>query len=165
LTLRKVTDYEHPPGRRIGSLALIRNTRDDVLMVKPTNEEGWILPGGCAHADEHAYEACVRRVREEVGLPVTPGRLLVVDYIPHDPEAKVPEAYDFVYDCGQAPDGVAITLGATAELSSWGFIPVHKLHDYALPEEEGRVRAAMAAREYRVLTYLVKGRQVGEARR
>ncbi|MEU1627030.1 NUDIX hydrolase [Streptomyces sp. NPDC020096] len=159
------TDFSNPPGRRIGALALIRNPAGNVLMVKPTYKKGWILPGGSAHPDEHAYEACAREVREETGLPLTPGRLLVVDYIPRDPHTKAAEGYSFVYDGGMAPEGIAITLpslgsGEDRELSSYEFVPVYDLHAYAMPHQERRVRAAVAALDSGALTYLVEGRQV-----
>ncbi|GAA1894926.1 NUDIX domain-containing protein [Streptantibioticus ferralitis] len=159
------TDLSNPPGRRIGALALIRNPAGNVLMVKPTYKEGWILPGGGAHPDEHAYEACAREVREETGLPLTPGRLLVVDYIPRNPHTKAAEGYSFVYDGGTAPEGIAITLsrpgsGEEPELSAYEFVPVYDLHAYAMPYQERRVRAAVTALDSGVLTYLVEGRQV-----
>lgn len=52
-------------------------------MVEPSYKDGCILPGGAAHGDEPAHEACAREVTEETGLAnFRPGRLLLVDYTP-----------------------------------------------------------------------------------
>jgi ADP-ribose pyrophosphatase YjhB (NUDIX family) len=159
------TDITNSPGRRIGALALIRNPAGAILMVKPTYKNGWIMPGGCARADEHAYAACARKVREETGLPLTPGRLLVVDYIPCTPQTGSAEGYDFVYDGGIAPEGIAITLPKAdadeqPELSAWEYLSLYDLHKYALPHHERRIRKALAALEDgRQPRFLVQGRE------
>jgi 8-oxo-dGTP diphosphatase len=46
----------------------------EVLVMERTHDpyEGhWVLPGGFVEREEHAREACVREVREEVGLAVS----------------------------------------------------------------------------------------------
>jgi 8-oxo-dGTP pyrophosphatase MutT (NUDIX family) len=143
------TDFANPAGRRIGGLALIRSESGAVLLVKPTYKGGWQLPGGGALPDEHAYAACAREVLEETGLPVTPGRLLLVDYVPRS-EGGSAEGYNFVYDGGVVPDGVDITLpdakpGEERELSDYDFVSPGSLGTFARPYQERRVKAALAA--------------------
>lgn len=58
----------------IAAIALIRDQRGQVLLVKQTGGPfagAWLLPGGRAGDDESAVHALVREVREETGLTLT----------------------------------------------------------------------------------------------
>ena len=161
------TDFTQPPGRRIGALALIRDKADAVLMVKPTYKDGWILPGGSALAGERPDEACVRTVGEETGLErFTPGRLLVIDYVPRRPETGSAEGYNLVFNGGVVPTGVDIRLpkaseGGQPDLSAYQFVRLDRLPEFAKPYQERRIRESVAVlRDGRAHTYLVEGRPV-----
>lgn len=58
------------PRKRFASAAMIFES-NRLLIVKTSYKEGWVLPGGGVDSDEGLYAACVREVREEVGLTVT----------------------------------------------------------------------------------------------
>ncbi|SCF49246.1 Protein-L-isoaspartate O-methyltransferase [Streptomyces sp. LcepLS] len=60
---------------------LIRDAHGRVLLVEPTYKDGWDLPGGMLEDEEPAH-AAVREVREELGIDVFAGRLLVEDTVP-----------------------------------------------------------------------------------
>jgi len=47
-------------------------------VVEPAYKDHWELPGGVVGAGESPYDAAAR----ELGLSVTLGRLLVVDWVP-----------------------------------------------------------------------------------
>ncbi|WP_169813104.1 NUDIX domain-containing protein [Nocardia jejuensis] len=53
-----------------------------VLLVEPTYKDHWELPGGVVEGGESPGAAAVREVREELGLDVPLGQLLVVDWVP-----------------------------------------------------------------------------------
>lgn len=58
----------------IASIALIRDDRGRVLLIKQTGGPfagSWLLPGGRLAGDESAVHALVREVREETGLTMT----------------------------------------------------------------------------------------------
>ncbi|MCX4826677.1 NUDIX hydrolase [Streptomyces sp. NBC_01142] len=77
--------------------AVIVDDQDRVLIVDPVYKPYWNLPGGHVEPGEESQDACRREVREEIGLDLEPGRLLVRATI------AVPgrEAHEyFVYDCG-----------------------------------------------------------------
>ena len=62
--------------------ALIFDGSGRLLIVNPTYKKHWTIPGGIMEANgETPWEGCRREVREEVGLDVTRGRLVAVDFL------------------------------------------------------------------------------------
>jgi 8-oxo-dGTP pyrophosphatase MutT (NUDIX family) len=148
------TDYNRPGQRRIGCLALIRNTGGDVLLVKPSYKEGHILVGGGAQPDEEPHHAAYREAVEETGLTqLTIDGLLLVDYIPANPTSGSVEGYNLVFDAGEITDDAAITLpaglpGQQPELTDWVFCPPDQLDTYCEPYQARRITQALAALDY-----------------
>ena len=72
--------------KRVATDVLIRDTGGNVLLVNPTYKPHWDLPGGMAEANEPPRAAAERELREELGLTLAVGRLLVIDWDgPHGP--------------------------------------------------------------------------------
>ena len=60
----------------------------------PPEEGRWVLPGGMVESDETARAACIREVREEVGLDVRPVSFVgLYDAPERDPRGNVSAAY------------------------------------------------------------------------
>jgi len=135
--------------------ALFFDERDQILLVEPTYKDHWDIPGGFIESGETPGEACVREVHEELGLSVTPGRLLVVDWAPLDGAG---DKIIFVFDGG--PLGTAqvasIRLDAT-ELASYEFVPATAIADRLIPRLARRVTAAIDARNAGQTIYLEHG--------
>ncbi|MFD9248411.1 NUDIX domain-containing protein [Streptomyces bottropensis] len=148
--MHRDTDFTNPPRRRIGALAIIRDENGAVLLVQKGYKGGTFgLPGGCALGDEAPHLACGREVREETGLDFTPGRLLVLDWVPRNEENGATEGLNVVFDGGAIPSGTVIALpqpapGEDAELIGWEFVPLDRLSEYATPLTERRIRASVA---------------------
>ncbi|WP_331767173.1 NUDIX hydrolase [Embleya sp. NBC_00896] len=88
-----------PRSPRVVVQALLFAGNGDVLLVEPVDRPGWEVPGGYLRAGESPAEACVRAVREELGLDPRVGDLLVVDWVPG-------EEWDtlvYVFDAGTHP--------------------------------------------------------------
>lgn len=82
-----------------------------LLIVNPTYKKHWTIPGGIMEANgETPWEGCRREVREEVGLDVTRGRLVAVDFL--RPRRTDAGGMRFLFDCGVMNDEelAAITL-------------------------------------------------------
>jgi 8-oxo-dGTP diphosphatase len=82
-----------------------------LLIVNPTYKKHWTIPGGIMEANgETPWEGCRREVREEVGLNVTRGRLVAVDFL--RPRRTDAGGMRFLFDCGVMSDEElsAITL-------------------------------------------------------
>lgn len=86
------------PRKRMAAGALIFDDQNRLLLVKPIYKGGWSLPGGVVEADESPKAACIREIREELGLDQPIGRMLVVDYTP--PNGEKTESLMFIYDGG-----------------------------------------------------------------
>src|SRR4051794_40400166 len=58
--------------------AIIFNDDGHVLLHRSADDAKWYLIGGAMEPGEHPSDACVREVREETGLIVSPERLVGV---------------------------------------------------------------------------------------
>jgi 8-oxo-dGTP pyrophosphatase MutT (NUDIX family) len=132
------------PRKWMAAGALVRDGAGRVLMVAPTYKPEWEIPGGIVEADESPRQACVREVREELGLQLAPGRLLVWEW--QGPEGARTESLMFVFDGGVLPDLDAVSLQAE-ELASARFVDPAQLDTVTVPRLVRRVRAALRALE------------------
>ncbi|MEO0014932.1 MAG: hypothetical protein RLZZ535_3321, partial [Cyanobacteriota bacterium] len=82
----------------------------------------WNLPGGVVEANESPQNACIREVREEIGIEITPERLLCIDYTSKKEEAI--ESLQFIFFGGiLAPEKISEIEIATDEISAYQFLP------------------------------------------
>ncbi|MBL1073724.1 NUDIX hydrolase [Nocardia sp. 2] len=148
------------PRKRMGSGILFVDDADRVLLVEPTYKDHWELPGGVVEAGESPYATAVREVREELGLTVTPGPLLVVDWLP--PGRYPDDSIMYLFDGGVlgADRTRAITLQAE-ELRSWAWCDAAAVADRLPDRMVRRVEGALRARRDRTALYLEHGYAVG----
>jgi RimJ/RimL family protein N-acetyltransferase/8-oxo-dGTP pyrophosphatase MutT (NUDIX family) len=78
---RAVLNAGLPRKRAIGQL-MMRDADDRVLLCQLTYKDDWDLPGGVSEVGESPAETAVREVEEELGITVSVGGLLVVDWLP-----------------------------------------------------------------------------------
>ena len=57
------------------------NAKGEILFVKASYRDNWTLPGGVIEEDESPRDACLREVKEEIGLDLKAVKFLAVDYI------------------------------------------------------------------------------------
>ncbi len=141
----------------MGSGVLLRDDDGRILLVEPTYKGHWELPGGVVEADESPYDAAVREVREELGLSVTPGRLLVVDWVPS--HAGRTEGVMLVYDGGLLDATAEIRLPAE-ELRGWAWSTPAEAQRRLSPLLARRATAALEAITDNVTVYLENGTRV-----
>ncbi|GAA3724434.1 NUDIX hydrolase [Plantactinospora mayteni] len=126
----------HPATAR----GLISDPAGRWLIVRPTGREWWHLPGGLIEQDESPAEACQREVREEIGLDLLPGRLLVVGWNPpRRPGSRA--RFTFVFSMGRHnPEAVAarIRLQPT-EVDAWQFARPDDARSLLHPDSAGRL--------------------------
>jgi 8-oxo-dGTP diphosphatase len=137
--------------------ALISDGAGRLLIVNPTYKAHWSIPGGIMEADgETPWEACRREVREEVGLDVGRGRLVVADFL--RPKPGKPGGLRFLFDCGVLPGDLLSTIVLQdEELSEYRLLdPTEALALLSGPLRR-RVGAALEAAD---CVYLEDGRAV-----
>ena len=154
LTPEQTAHVASLPGKRVGSGALIRDPQGRVLLVEPTYKATWEIPGGNVERDEAPRAACVRELREELGLDLPVGRLLVVEW--QGPEPDRTESVLHVYDGGTLPSLDAVRLPLD-ELASAAFVAEPDLDAVLATRLARRVRAALQALAEGVLVELEHG--------
>lgn len=116
------------PMKRMGAAALLLNREHNILIVKPTYREKWLLPGGIVEAHESPGAACLREVREESGLIVSLKQLLCVEYRSTAPPKT--EALQFVFFCGiLSPSQIQQISLAPDEIIAYCFVSIDEAPD------------------------------------
>ncbi|MGH3837923.1 MAG: NUDIX domain-containing protein [Pseudonocardiaceae bacterium] len=108
--------------KRVAADVLLSDTVGRVLLVNPTYKDYWDLPGGMAEFNEPPRIAAERELREELGLTITVGRVLVVDW--DGPHGPWDDQLVFVFDAGPLTTAQAAGLRTTDdELAGFEFVP------------------------------------------
>ena len=144
----------------LASGALVRNDRGRILLVEPSYKDVWEIPGGVVDVGETPYETCVREIREELGLTLRPGRLLVVDHC-RRPYVRT-EGIRFVFDGGVVADEDEQSLRLPVdELLSYRFVTLDEAAGLVIPPLHRRLVAAVAVSDTGATRYLEDGVAVG----
>ncbi|MEW1589927.1 NUDIX hydrolase [Micromonospora vinacea] len=135
--------------------AFITDPAGNVLLVKPTYRDHWAFPGGYVDEGEYPHDACAREIREELGISVVVGDLLVVDWAP--PAGQRPRAIvSFTFDCGSISNLDSLVLPGQ-ELEDAVFFSLREAEQHLPDNVAPRVRAAMSARDLHAPLYLAGG--------
>ncbi|MEU4410412.1 NUDIX hydrolase [Streptosporangium sp. NPDC023963] len=130
---------------------LITNAADRILLVKPNYRPFWLFPGGALDAGEFPHEGCAREIREELGVNLRVGSLLVVDWVPARDDRPRPLMY-FLFDCGVL-DEDRISLQRD-ELDEYRFVSVEDGLTMVDRAAAPRLTAALRARRSGHAEYL-----------
>ncbi|MDG4795477.1 NUDIX hydrolase [Micromonospora sp. WMMD1082] len=142
------------PHKRVAAGLLITDPDQRVLLVEPAYKVGWEVPGGCVEADESPYRAAIREVREELGLELTPGRLLVVDWVPATDGRS--DGVMVIYDGGTLGTDTEIVV-PPAELTGWAWSDTAQTAQRLPPLLARRITQARHARATGSTYYLENG--------
>jgi 8-oxo-dGTP diphosphatase len=145
--------------------ALFFDDDGQILIVEPAYKSTWEIPGGAVEIGETPHAACLRELREELGIELEVGWLLVVDWASgntEEPEGRI----RFVFDGGTLNDARldAIDLPPD-ELESWACVPVEDLFVMLSGVLSRRVTAALEARAAGETWYLENGNRTWAAPR
>lgn len=127
--------------KRVAADVLIRDDAERVLPVDPIYKPGRDLPGGMAEANEAPRDAAARELREELGLSLPIGRLLVLDWAP----AREPwdDQLVFIFDGGTLPiESVATLRTVDPELAGLEFVELSDAAQRMRPDIADRLRRA-----------------------
>ncbi|GAA2123266.1 NUDIX domain-containing protein [Glycomyces algeriensis] len=124
--------------------AFITDPEGRVLVVKPTYRPEWQFVGGMIDRGESPHEACAREVKEEIGIDLPVGDLLVLDYVPDHGFDSAPMTV-YIFDCGIVQDPAGIRLQAD-ELADFACLPVDEAAARFHSTNSARVERAAEAR-------------------
>jgi len=150
-----MNDKQVPTPSRLhaSSGAIFFNHQGDVLLVNPTYKPYWNLPGGQVDRGESPRDACIREIREELGIEPEIGPLLTVAWACRtDQEDRM----FFVFDGGELSPGeqAAITL-QTSELSEHAYYPTEKIDTSIIPPHLTELlKAVLQARSEKKTSYI-----------
>ena len=91
------------PKKRVIAHVLMRDAEGRVLLCETQFKRDWELPGGVVEPGEPPRAGAVREVREELGLDLAVGRLLVADWMP--PYLGWEDALELIFDGGLVSAG------------------------------------------------------------
>jgi len=144
------------PRKRMGAGVLLSSPDGRVLLVEPTYKDYWEIPGGAVEADESPYAAVMRELKEELCLPVQPGRLLVTDWVPPRPGRT--EGLMLLFDGGiLTPEQTAHIRLSVEELRSWAWCTEQQAAQRLSELLARRIAAAIRARAENTVVYLENG--------
>ena len=143
--------YASLPKQIASAGVIFRDTEGRVLLVEPTyGAETWEIPGGGLDEDESPWAGARREIKEELGLDLQPGRLLVVDWVPPQPDGR-PALTNNLFDGGVlGEDQIAALRLADGELKRSKFA--------TRAEAAGMLRPHMARRVAVCLDVVQTGR-------
>ncbi|MGW2917123.1 NUDIX domain-containing protein [Streptomyces angustmyceticus] len=159
-----MSDNEHEVKMarpRMASGALFFDEQGQVLMLEPTYKDYREIPGGYVETGESPRQACIREVREELGIEPEMGRLLAVDWAPSPSEG---DKVLYIFDGGVlTPELQGQMQLQSSEIGSYGFHRTSALADLTIPRLARRIEAAVQARSAGSVAYLEHGREAQHA--
>ena len=148
------------PRKRMAAGVLFFDQAGRVLLVDPVYKPGWEIPGGTVEKDESPRDAACREVKEELGLLITPGRLLAIDWVA--PRTGRSEGLMTVFDGGVLPPEQVETIHLQeSELQSYAFCGPGLARERLTALLARRVEACLEAQRDGVTVYLENGVPVG----
>jgi ADP-ribose pyrophosphatase YjhB (NUDIX family) len=151
--------YNRLPKKRMGAGALLLDAQDKLLLVKPTYSPFWLLPGGVVEENESPRLACMREVKEELGLDIHIEKLLCVDYRSKAGERS--EVLEFVFYGGVlGPSDIQNIRLPLAELSECRFVTLEQALSLVNDRLAGRLPPSLCALKNNMTAYLEDGQGV-----
>jgi RimJ/RimL family protein N-acetyltransferase/ADP-ribose pyrophosphatase YjhB (NUDIX family) len=131
------------PRKRAIAQMLVRDPEDRVLLCRLTYKTDWDLPGGVVEVGESPQEAVSREVKEELGLDIGAGVLLLTDWLP--PWSGWDDALCLVFDGGvQDPSVTAGAVLQAREIRSAQFCTLDEIREHCADFTARRIEAALA---------------------
>ena len=137
------------PQKVVAGGAFFTNQQDEILLVNPSYKWQWEIPGGVVEAFESPLAGCIREVKEEIGLDISPVHLLGVDHT--QDRSRSLEVIRFIYWGGVLTDDdiSAIRLPEDGELTDYGF--------FSIDDIEPLLTVALKAQLHRIVDVLNTG--------
>jgi len=90
------------PRKRLIAHVLMRHADGRILLCDTAFKTDWELPGGIVEPGETPRDGAIREVREELGIDLAVGSLLVADWLP--PYLGWDDAVEMIFDGGRVTE-------------------------------------------------------------
>ena len=131
------------PRKRAISQLLVRDDDRRVLLCQLTYKRDWDLPGGVVEVGESPQDAVAREVEEELALSISPGPLLLTDWLP--PWSGWDDALCLVFDGGvHDPAILDHVVRQEREIRSAAFVSLDEARERCADFTARRVASALA---------------------
>jgi 8-oxo-dGTP pyrophosphatase MutT (NUDIX family) len=145
------------PRKRAISQMLVRDLEGRVLLCRLTYKQDWDLPGGVVEVGESPHLAVSREVKEELGLELAAGDLLLTDWLP--PWSGWDDAVCLVFDGGSHDASLLETAVLQArEIRDVRFCTLDEVRANAADFTARRIESALANLEPGGPSYTESGR-------
>ena len=132
------------PTHRVIAHVLIRDEQGRVLLEKVRYKSDWELPGGIVEANEPPRVGAEREVFEELGLELSIGKPLVVDWMP--PYLGWADAIEFIFDGGLlAAETIADFQLAAEEIEAVHWVAVDEISSHVTQLSARRIASILAS--------------------
>lgn len=151
--------YASLPKKRIGVGALLFYKKT-LLIVQPTYNPGWILPGGTVEGEESPLEGLHREIQEELSLTIEPTDLLSVDYIANR-DVKG-EYIQFLFSAKDLTESQVQKIKLPPyELKDFSFVSLEQAAELLIPQVALRMVSSLEAMaQHKGAVYLENGRPI-----
>jgi len=78
--MAQLSYIESHPKKLVGAACILENEKKELLLLKPSYMNGWLIPGGPLLPLESPKEGCVRKVKEEAGIIIQEPTLIGVTH-------------------------------------------------------------------------------------
>ena len=145
------------PRKRAISQMLVRDPQARVLLCQLTYKNDWDLPGGVVEVGESPQQAVSREVREELGLDIGAGALLLTDWLP--PWGGWDDALCLVFDGGvQDASVIDDTVLQVREIRAARFCTLDEVRAQCADFTARRIEAALVTLDGGGSAYTESGR-------
>lgn len=130
-----------PATPRVAAGVIFTDDQSRVLMLRTTYKDFWDIPGGYLEPGESPYTAAAREVREELGLDVSIGRMLAVDWAPSDKEG---DKLLFLFEGPRLAADTAFNF-SDGEIAEARYVALDQLGTVTIDRLARRIRSAVLA--------------------
>ncbi|HEY5785375.1 MAG TPA: NUDIX hydrolase [Microlunatus sp.] len=146
------------PRKRLIAHVLMRDANGRILLCDTAFKSDWELPGGIVEPGEAPRDGAIREVREELGLDLSVGRLLVADWLP--PYLGWEDALELIFDGGRVSEAELDSFALQEnEITSVALLTLDEAAEVVTPLSHRRLSVAMGQREGET-AYLQDGRRI-----
>jgi len=136
--------YNSLPKKAIGAGVLFFNENNQLLIVNPIYKKKWTIPGGTVEKNESPHKACIREIKEELGININSLEFLGVEYLNKE-NIKI-ESLQFIFYGGiLTKHEISKIKLEKEELSEYKFINLYIIKNYLKLSSANRILKCLEA--------------------